>query len=362
MKESSRGVAMEIKQYDALLVAGEGKNSYKVHHQHKAFLPIEGKCVISYVIEALQGSESVRSITITGQRDALLKHLDADGINRTSPKPIHILEQKRNLYENVWHSFLHTLPEGTSENELENSPYRDRTVLVVPCDSPLITSHEIDYFIQSSELENYDLITGLTPEKSLKPFYPEPGKPGVQMAYLHLKEQRYRINNLHLVKPIRIGNRHYVQQMYQYRYQRNFKNVVLFGWDLIGKDKKSRYRYYIGLLLGLFFSWMNIKPLVRFFRSWVPKKGLEESISNIMDTRFMGLESPLPGAALDIDNARDYEAIKLRFHDWQAYLHRLYDLYPLPLTRQDKAPRTVNTTTRKSSSGVPIPQMDARTT
>ena len=362
MKESSRDVAMELNQYDALLVAGEGKNSYKVYHQHKAFLPIEGKCVISYVIEALQGAESVRSITITGQRDALLKHLDADGINRVSPKPIHILEQKRNLYENVWHSFLHTLPEEIPESEQGNSPYRDRAVLVVPCDSPLITSHEIDYFILNSDLEHYDLITGLTPEKNLMPFYSEPEKPGVQMAYLHLKEQRYRINNLHLVKPILIGNRHYVQQMYQYRYQRNFKNVVLFGWEIIGKDKKNRYRYYIGLLLGLFFSWMNIKPLVRYFRSWVPKKGLEESISNIMDTRFTGLESPLPGAALDIDNAQDYEAIKLRFQDWQADLHRLSDLYPLPLTRRNKAPWTVKTTSRKPSSGVSIPQVDARTT
>jgi len=169
MKESSRDVAMELKQYDALLVAGEGKDSYKVNHRHKAFLPINGKCVISYVIEALQGAESVRSITITGPRDAILKHLDADGINRISPKHIHILEQRQNLYENVWHSFLHTLPEGLSENELKSTLYRDRTVLVVPCDSPLITSHEIDYFIQSCDTESYDLITGLTPEKSLEP-------------------------------------------------------------------------------------------------------------------------------------------------------------------------------------------------
>jgi len=226
----------------------------------------------------------------------------------------------------------------------------------------LITSHEIDYFIQNSDLKNFDLITGLTPEEKLRPFYPESGKPGVQMAYLHLKERRYRISNLHLVKPIQIGNRHYVQQMYQYRYQRNFKNVILFGWEIIGKDKKSRYKYYIGLLLGLFFSWMNIKPLARFFRSWVPKQGLEECISNIMDTRFIGSESPLPGAALDIDNAQDYEAIKLRFDDWRDYLNRLSDLHPLPVTPQNKAQWTIKTPSRKSSSGVPIPQMDAGTT
>ena len=42
--------------------------------------------MISHVIEALQGAESVRSITITGPRDAILKHLDADGINRVEPE------------------------------------------------------------------------------------------------------------------------------------------------------------------------------------------------------------------------------------------------------------------------------------
>ena len=353
---------MELKQYDALLVAGEGKDSYKVNHRHKAFLPIQGKCVISYVIEALQKAQSVQSITIIGPKKEILEHMETDGINSDRPKPIHVLEQKRNLYENVWHGFLSTLPEEWPEQELENSPYRDKAVLVVPCDSPLITPHEIDYFVQSSDLENYDQVLGMTPEESLRTFYPEPGKPGIQMAYLHLKEQRYRINNLHLVKPIRIGNRHHIQQMYHYRYQRNFKNVILFGWEIIGKDKKGRYRFYIGLLLGLFFSWLNIQFLVRFFRSWVPKRGLEDCISNIMDTRFMGLESPFPGAALDIDNARDYKAIKLRFKEWQDTLNQLADLHPLPVTRRDPAQWPVTASSRKSSSGIGLPQVDAGTT
>ncbi len=34
----------------------------------------------------------------------------------------------------------------------------------------------------------------------------------------------------------------------------------------------------------------------------------------------MALESPFPGAALDIDNGRDYEAMKTRFKEWREYL------------------------------------------
>ena len=39
-----------------------------------------------------------------------------------------------------------------------------------------------------------------------------------------------------------------------------------------------------------------------------------------MKTRFSTLEVPFPGAALDIDNAKDYEAMKTRFDEWRKYL------------------------------------------
>ena len=47
------------KKYDAILVAGEGKASYKVHHQNKAFLTINGKCLIHYIVESLQKVETI---------------------------------------------------------------------------------------------------------------------------------------------------------------------------------------------------------------------------------------------------------------------------------------------------------------
>ena len=52
----------EGKKVDAILLAGEGESSFKVYNRHKAFLKINGKCIISYVLEALQMTESVRAI------------------------------------------------------------------------------------------------------------------------------------------------------------------------------------------------------------------------------------------------------------------------------------------------------------
>ena len=60
--------------YDAILLAGEGESSYKVYHQHKAFLEINGKCIISYVLEALQQVESIKDIYVVGAKNKLKKN------------------------------------------------------------------------------------------------------------------------------------------------------------------------------------------------------------------------------------------------------------------------------------------------
>lgn len=325
--ESTMNLLQRPKQFDAILVAGEGESSYKVYHQHKAFLKIDGRCIISYVVEALQQVGSIRNIFIVGLKDKLQKTLEEEKIDLHFPKPIYIIEQKNNLYENIWSTFLTTLPKGTED--LENPSFKETAVLVVPCDAPLITPEEIDYFIMNCDVDNYDHILGLVSEKKLEHFYPRDKLPGIKMAYLHLKENSYRINNLHLVKPLKILNRQYIKDMYQYRYQRNIKNVILFGWKLIGKDRLEKFKYYVGLEASMLFSSMGVKPMVDFFRTWIQKKELEQCISRIMKTRFMGLEIPFPGAALDIDNYRDYETIKLRFKEWREYLERCPR--PLPL-------------------------------
>lgn len=318
------------KKFDAILVAGEGESSYKVYHQHKAFLEINGKCIINHVVEALQQVASLKEIYIVGLKDKLKEALDNGKIDLQHPKPIHIVPQRTNLYENIWHTFLKTIPGSRDIKDLENSPYRDKAVLVVPCDSPLLTSHEVEYFISHCDVDNYDHILGLASRQSLEYFYPRDGRPGIKMAYLHLKENSFRINNLHLVKPLGIKNREYIQKMYQYRYQRNFKNLILFGLSLFGKDKVKHYQYYFGLQMGLLFASLGLDSLVDVFRRLTPKKALEKCISTIMNTRFMGLEVPFPGAALDIDNDKDYEVMKIRFNEWREYLGDL-EKSPPPL-------------------------------
>ena len=150
------------------------------------------------------------------------------------------------------------------------------------------------------------------------------------MSYLNLKEKKYRINNLHMVKPLRIKNRKYIQEIYQFRYQRNIKNIFRFGWSLLGNHKPNQFKFYFTLLLSSIFSKLGLDGPVNFLRNWVPKKGLEKCVSQILQTRLMGQEVPFPGAALDIDNEHDYQAILFRFDEWREYLEQLDRSHTLP--------------------------------
>ena len=334
------------KKYDAILVAGEEKSSYNVHHQNKAFLTINGKCIIHYIVESLQQVESIQDIYIVGPKEKLNQVFLSGRVDLKSPKTIHIVEQKTNLYENVWHTFLQSLKDENGEL-LNTDTHRDRAVLIVPCDAPMMTSQEVGYFISHANMENYDHVLGMVSRAKLKYFYPQKRKQGIKMAYLHLKEDSFRINNLHLVKPLRIENREYIQKMYQYRYQRNFKNLVFFGLSLFGKGKARHYKNYVGLQLCLFFANLRLDFLVDYFRKLNPKKELEKIISTIMKTRFMALQVPYPGAALDIDNAKDYDAMKIRFDEWWKYLQEDKESLPIatnyievsPTARTEKVAR-----------------------
>ncbi len=329
------------KKYDAILLAGEGESSYKVYHQHKAFLKINGKCIISYVVEALQKVESIKDIYVVGSKNKLKQTLSNSNIDFSYPKAIHLTEQQSNLYENIFQTFLKTIPcvkhSPTATVDLESSKSKEKAVLIVPCDSPLLTPHEVEYFISHGDTNNYDHILGLISEEALKQFYPTESLPGIKMAYLHLKENNYRINNLHLVKPLRIGNREYIQQMYQYRYQRDFKKVVMFGRSLLGKIKLKYYRCYIGLQLCQFFSSIGWKLAVSHLKKWTSKNDMENCISSLLKTRFKGLEVPYPGAALDIDRDSDYEAMKTRYNEWR---NRLLLTKNFPTRSNDKSHAT----------------------
>ena len=306
--------------YDAILVAGENEDSHNVCNQHKALLKLNDQYCIQYVIEALQKASAVGDIYIVGPKKKLTSALRKTPIDFNQPKKIHFLEQRSNLLENVWYTFLESLPPLNGRKDAEIAAFVNKAVLVVPCDSPLITTHEVELFMANCDLNRHDYILGLTPEKSMQYFYPSGHKPGIKMAYLHMKEKNYRINNLHMVRPARVEHRIHINKMYEYRYQKQIFNMILLAIYLLRFQKLKNFRLLLGLQFSLLSARLDLPWFTAIFKRWVPRKDVEKAISHILNTRFGSQEIQLPGAALDIDNDENYETLKSEFEHWRSYL------------------------------------------
>jgi len=276
------------------------------------------------VIEALQQAPSIRDIYIIGPKGRLTAALNNTRMDFERPKKIHILDQKTNLLENVWSAFLTSLPPLDNLSDAEIARLTHKAVLVVPCDSPLITTHEVEHFIANCDLDRHDYILGLTPEKEMEYFYPEGDRPGIKMAYLHMKERNYRINNLHMVRPAKVEHRIHINKMYEYRYQKRIINMILLGLYLIRIQRLKNFRLLLGLQFSLMATKFNLPWITTIIKRWVPRKDLEKAISHILNTRFASQRIPFPGAALDIDNDESYDVLKSEFERWRSYLADLH--------------------------------------
>lgn len=92
---------------DAVLMCGEGAASRPVLGESKVFLPVNGKPIFIYVLDALLRASRVRRVFIVGNRQRIESSIQATG--QTFSKPVNVVAQGDNLLDNVWRGFIATL-------------------------------------------------------------------------------------------------------------------------------------------------------------------------------------------------------------------------------------------------------------
>jgi GTP:adenosylcobinamide-phosphate guanylyltransferase len=304
----------------AVLLAGDRGASRAVRGESKAFIEVAGKPMVVHVLEALLHTPEVSEVYLVGDPLRLEGALAEHGcllLAAARSRPVHIVPQRETLYQNVWHTFLRTLPEG--------QPREDHPILVVPSDIPLAVPEEISGFVQESMRMDADYVVGVTPDFALERFAPREGEPGISMAYFNLAEGRFRQNNLHLVRPLRFGNRHYVQDMYEHRYQKEFGNMVRLGLRIMRREYRHLWVLFLYALLHLagVLDRRGHPRLSRWVRARLPLARVERAMSGVLKTRFRIATTLLGGAAADVDNEVDLEAAEKMFHRWKEMQARL---------------------------------------
>ncbi|HRR22176.1 MAG: NTP transferase domain-containing protein [Bacteriovoracaceae bacterium] len=300
---------------DAVVTAGDGKAARRLFKKNKALLDVAGKPIIRHIVETLLKCDEIDRIVVVGPREEFLEvigDLDVD-----------IVQQKRSLAENGWEGFLHTIPEFRSQGlctEAIIEKYRDKYVLFLSGDIPLISVREIKEFLSQCDMERYDYIVGATSEEILKLFGPRKGKPGIKMATFRMRDGNLRQNNLHMARPfVLIESIDLVLKAYEYRYQKEFINIIRSLFEIVRLGRKSLAQtlgIYLLLQISAGLSALGFERAARI-ASWpVTRARMERLISNLLNTRFRIVETTVGGAALDVDNEKDYMTLSIMYKDW----------------------------------------------
>lgn len=306
---------------DAFVLAGNKGSMAPIQGKSKAFLLLEGRPVFLYILMALDRAPAVDRIYLIGPRKELMSALEAAIPDILFGKRIEVLEQRGSLLENLVYAYSYSLPGYKEGLDMRESPHAGTPGLFLPADIPLITAAEIEEFISNADMSQYDYCMGMTPEASLRQFYPEGDRPGIKMPYLYLREQTYRMNNLHLVRPFKIGAGGVVQKMYDHRHQKYVGNRFKVAWEFFRAPRWTRalslYLWAQGAVFAARKGWSFLAP---FFRRRLPLEKVERENSSFLQTRFKVVETTIGGSALDIDDEESYQAISARFKEWRSRL------------------------------------------
>jgi len=286
--------------YDVVVVAGDRHASRPVLDESKAFLPLAGAPVLHHVLAAVERARATARVFVVGDARRIHASLDATqaGLYR-GLRPLVVIEQRDTLYQNLWAAFAASL------GDVPESAALDKPILVVPGDAPLVTPEEIDEFADGCDLTRHDYCVGAASEETLRAFYPTADRPGIAMTYFEFRQARLRQNNLHLVKPLRFGNREYVERVYELRYQRQWLNVMTVAVEMWQhRDATARTVWsFARLHIPRIAASMGLRdtPLVR--AAVLDLTEAEAVMSSLMRTRFTTVVTGYGGCALDIDDA-----------------------------------------------------------
>ncbi len=333
----------------AIVTAGDGSAAKAVYGENKVFLEVDGRPLVAHVVETLQRVPEISEVWVIGNAERLTAVFERAEIRKRISKPLHIVPQLRHLWENCWEAYRRSLPGAPAEGrdpDPSNPDDLDFQPLYLSGDLPFATPQEISAFVRQGQAAGCDYALGLVSPPSLDGFLPaHEGGPGIEVAWFNLHEDRYRQSNLHLVRPGRLGNRLYIEEMYQHRHQREIGNMIALAWRLLWSRQG-------GLTILLFYLLMHVAGVLDRWhwsriadrvRAVIYQERVEKAVSRILDTRFRFITTEAGGCAIDVDTEEEYDATVARYEEWIAEQREravaLYGPPALPAQASDRGER-----------------------
>ena len=171
----------------AVVAAGERRAAKAVHGESKPYLVLAGRTLVEHVVAMLQRVPEVSEVWVVGNAERLEAVLGTAAFRGELAKPLHVVPQFRNLYENAWETYRRLLPGAGPDGRDPGPDDADQPVLYLSADLPFATPQEVSAFVQQGTTAGCDYALGLSTEDAMSDFYPEsPDGPGIHMAYFSI--------------------------------------------------------------------------------------------------------------------------------------------------------------------------------
>lgn len=237
---------------NAVILAGSNKEEKL---PDKAFIKINGRYMVSYVIEALKSSSKIEKIAVVGDSQKL-KEKQIEGIDI-------IIEQSGNIMDNVIKGI---------------QPFiSDERILILTCDIPMLTKEAVLDFIAQSEAAGADLCYPIVKKEDNERKFPD-----AKRTYARIKEGTFTGGNIFYVNPAIIGE------------------LVNSAKQFVAFRKKP---WKLGQLLG-------VKILLLFVLGRISIPQLEEKVSELFNIKAKAIISVYPEIGNDVDKDEDVAMAK----------------------------------------------------
>lgn len=241
----------------AFVLAGGKDNRDFKDCNNKALLPIYGKPMLQYIVDALRKSDYIDGIAIIGDPDLL-----RDRINIDSSRDI-FLQEDEMMIDNVIKGLKYF--------------HDQEKILIITSDIPFITPKAIDHFIQASLDSKADFTYPIIRKEIQMETYPD-----MQRTYVKLKEGPFTGGNMSLIKP-NIGD-----------------PLIDLGRHMIENRKKP---WKMVQILGMGF-------LVQLLLGILTIEKLENRIGSLLSINPKAIITPYAEIGNDVDKEEDIELAK----------------------------------------------------
>ena len=184
---------------DPLFVAANG--------QSKALIDIAGKPMAQWVVDALDGADSVDRIIIVG--------LPAD-VNLRSSKPIDYLPESGGMLANLTAGVEH----------LQSIDSSIQQVLLLSCDIPTITSEMVDWRVQGTDPDS-DLEYSVIEKETMDARFPTASR-----SYVRLRDVEVCGGDMNVIHVRLVEDTSFWEKMVSAR-KNPFRQAALLGFDLL---------------------------------------------------------------------------------------------------------------------------------